>query len=90
MKVFASVIKARIKIVVGAIYTNLFFSYTYTFLFCWKIKSCCDPCFPQQIRPQTPVQLYILQDYSSERIGFSMINKRQTVPIGYTMLVKIC
>ena len=35
------------------------FSYTYTLLFCWKIWSCCDLCFPQQIRTQTNVQLYI-------------------------------
>ena len=33
-----------------------FFSYTYTLLFCWKIKSCCDHIFPQQIRAQTFVQ----------------------------------
>ena len=36
-----------------------FFSYTYTLLFCWKIKSCCDHIFPQQIRAQTFVQWYI-------------------------------
>ena len=29
-----------------------FFSYTYTLLLCWKIKCCCDCCFPQQGRPQ--------------------------------------
>ena len=34
--------KARVKIVARAIYTYLFFSYTYILLFCWKIKSCCD------------------------------------------------
>ena len=43
--------------------------------FCWKTKSCCDRCFSEQIRPQTTVQLYVLQDYSSVRIGFNMINK---------------
>ena len=43
--------KARIKFVARAIYTYLSFSYTYTLLFCWKIKSCCDRCFRQQIRP---------------------------------------
>ena len=48
--------KACIKIVARAIYTYLFFSYTYTLIFCWKIKSCCDHCFPQQIRPHTTVQ----------------------------------
>ena len=47
-----------------------FFSFTYTFLFCGKIKSCCDCCFPQQIRPQTTIQLYTLRDYSKVGIGF--------------------
>ena len=41
------------------------------------------------IRPQTTV--HILQDYSTVRIGFNLINKRPTQPIdfNYTMLVKI-
>ena len=38
--------KARIKIVARAIYTYQFFSFTYTLLFCSKIKSCCDHCIP--------------------------------------------
>ena len=53
--------KACIKIVAHAIYTYLFFSDIYTLLFCWKIKSCFDCCFPHQIRPQTTVQSYILR-----------------------------
>ena len=73
--------KVGIKIVAHAICTYLFFSYTCTLLFCWKMKSCFDRCFPQQIRPQTTVQSYILQDYSSVRIGFNMINKSHTLPI---------
>ena len=81
--------KARIKIVVLAIYTYLFFSYKYTLLFYWKIKSCCDRYFPQKIRPKNNVQWYIWRGYSSMRIGFSMINKRHTLPIVYSMLVKI-
>ena len=68
----------------------LIFSYTYTLPFCWKIKSCCDLCFPQQIKLQTTVQWYIFRDYSSVRIGFSMINKRRTLPIVYIMLLKTC
>ena len=76
--------KARINIVAGAIYAQLFFPYTYTLLVC----SSCDCCFPQQIRPQTTIQLYILRDYSNERIGFNMINKQhKLLPIIYTMLV---
>ena len=63
--------------------------FSYTFILCWKIKSCCDSCFPQQIRPYTAVQWYILGDYSSVRIGFNMINKRHTLSMVYTMLVKI-
>ena len=55
MKITASVQKARIKIVTRAIYTYLFFSYTYTLLFYWKIKSGCDCCFPQQIKQITSI-----------------------------------
>ena len=55
-------------------------------LFYKKMKSCFDRCFPQQIRPQTTVQSYILRDCSSVRIGFNMINKRHTLPIVYAML----
>ena len=55
------------------------FSCTYTLLFCWKIKSCCDHCHPQQIRPQTIVQLYILWGYSSVKIGFNTKNKCHTL-----------
>ena len=43
--------------------------------------------FPQQIRPQTTVQLGVLQECTSVRIGFSMNHKRHTLPIVYTMLV---
>ena len=78
--------KARIKIVTRAIYTYLLFSYTYTLLFCWKTRSCCDNCFPQEIRPQTTIQWYLLQYYFSTRIGFIMIKKRHALPIVYTML----
>ena len=65
------------------------FSSTYTLLLCGKIKSYCDHCFPQQIRPQNTVQLYILQDYSSGRIDFNRNNKPHSLPIVYTMLVYI-
>ena len=58
-------------------------------LFFWKIKICCDRCFRQQIRLQTTVQWYILRDYSSARIGFNIINKCHTLPVVYSMLVKI-
>ena len=72
----------------GPCYLHLpIFSCTYNLLFCCKIKSCCDPCFPHQVRPQTIFQLYILQDYSSVRIGFNMNHKYHTLPIVYTMLV---
>ena len=74
-KLLRVLIKARINIVACAVYTYLCFSYTCTLLFCWKMKSCCDRCFPQQIRPQITVLLYILRDYSSARTGFNMINK---------------
>ena len=86
MKTTATATKTSIKIVVRAISTYLLFSFTYIILFCGKMKSCCDRCFPQQIRPQTTVQLYTLRDYSSERIGFSLNNKYHTVPIVCTTL----
>ena len=54
-----------------------------------KCGSCYGHCFPQQIRPQATVQWYILQECSSVRIGFSMINKCYTLPIVCSMLVKI-
>ena len=41
--------KAHIKIMACAIYNCLFFSYTDTLLFWWKIKSYCDCCFPQKL-----------------------------------------
>ena len=74
--------KASIKIMARAIYTYWFFPYTYTVFFCWKIKSCHDRCFAQQIGPQTIVQLISV-------IGFKIINKRHILSIVYTMLVKI-
>ena len=60
------------------IYTYLFFSFIYTILFCGKI-GCCDRCFLQQIRP---LFKYILQDYSSVRIGF---NKNNTPHATYSI-----
>ena len=83
--------KACIKIVTRAIYTCLFFYLCRhsTFLFCWKIKSWCDSCFPQQIRLQTTVQWCILQDCSSERIDFNMIDKCHKLPRVYTMLKSV-
>ena len=78
--------KARIRIVAHAIFTYLLFSFTHTLFSSSKIKSC-DLCVSQEIRPQTIVQLYLLQDYSSVRISSNMNNKYHTLPIVYTMLV---
>ena len=79
--------KARIKIVACAIYTNPFFLTLILWpLFFFKIKSCCDCCFPQQIRPLTAVKLCILQDYFYVRIVFNMNHKHQTLPTVYTVL----
>ena len=72
------------------LFTLTYFYFTLTHkdhLFCWKIKSCCDCCFPQQIRPQIYIHLYILQVYSSVSTSFNMINKCHTVLVVYTMLV---
>ena len=46
------------------------FFFTYTLLLCGKIKSCCDHCFPQHIRPQKTVQLYIY--YGTILVGGSI------------------
>ena len=64
-----------------AIYNYRVFSHTCTLHFYLKIKRCCDRCFLQQIRPHTTVQLYIVRDFSSVMIGFSMINKRHILPL---------
>ena len=37
------------------LFTLIYFSYRYTLLFCWKIKSCSGHCFPQEIRPEETV-----------------------------------
>ena len=82
--------KAHIKFVACAIYTiyfTCFFLITYTLLFDCKRKSY-DHCFRQQIRPQTTVQLCILQDYSSVKIGFSMNYTCHRLPTLYNMLFK--
>ena len=85
IKVTVIITKAFIKIAARAIYTYLsFFSDTDTI--CNKIKSFYDLCFPQQITLQTTVQLYILRDFSSLRIG-NMNSKRHTLPIICTVLV---
>ena len=56
MKITASVTKSLHQDR-GPCYLHIpIFSYTYTLFFCWKIKSCHDCYFPQQIRPQTSVQ----------------------------------
>ena len=52
-----------------------------------EIKSSCDHCFPQQIILQNTDQWYMLQDHSSVKISFNMINKRHLLPVVYTMLV---
>ena len=58
-----------------------------TLLFCSKKKSCCDHCFPKKIRPQTTIQLHMLQDFTSKRISFNRNRKCHLLPIVYTMLV---
>ena len=77
--------KAHIKIVAHAVFTYLFLTYVYTLLFCWKIKSCCDCCFPQQIIPQNTIQSYMLWDYPRVMIGVN-INKCHTLPVAKSCL----
>ena len=50
--------KTSSKNVACTIYIYLYFL-IHTLLFCWKTKNCCDSWFPQHIRPQTTVELYI-------------------------------
>ena len=59
MKITVSVTKSSHQDYGCAVYTYLFFSYTSTLLFCCEIKSYCDCYFPQKIRPQMTVQLYV-------------------------------
>ena len=73
--------KARIKIVACAIYTYQFFHLHTLFSSAAKQKSCSNRWFLEQIRPQTTIQLYILQDYSSVGIGFNMNSKRHILPM---------
>ena len=61
--------------------TLTYFFLTFFLLFCCKLNSCCECCFPQQNRPQTTVQWYILRNCSSVRIGLNIINKRHTLPV---------
>ena len=72
----------------SVLFTLAYFFLIWTLLFCWKIKSCYDHCFPQQIRPETTVQWYILRYYSSVRTVFNMINKRHTLSTVCTILNK--
>ena len=59
MKITVSVMKSSHQDY-GPCYLHLpIFYYTYTLLFCWKIKSCCNLFFPRQIKPQTFIQIYI-------------------------------
>ena len=77
--------ETHVKCVARVIYTYLFFFlYMYSPLPLENKKLWSR--FPQLIRPQTTVQWYILWDYSSVRIGFSMISKRHILPIVYTTL----
>ena len=81
--------KTGIKIMVHAICTYLFFSYPYTLIFCWK-TIVVIAVFISKLRLQATSQWYILQDYSSMRISFSMTNKHHILPVVYTILVKTC
>ena len=74
----------------GSCFLHLpFFLLQTHFSFAAKEKLCCDHCFPQQIRPQNTVQLNVLRDYLSGRIGFSLNNKCHPLPILYTLLVRV-
>ena len=63
--------KARMKIVPVLFTLTYFFSYTHTLLFYWKIKRCWHRCFPQQIRPQTIVQLAVGITNLGRRFGIN-------------------
>ena len=73
----------------GPCHLHLPFFLLHTHFSCRKRKTCCDHCSLQEIRPRNTVQLYILRDYLSRRIGFNMNNKRHPLPIVYTILVRI-
>ena len=82
--------EACIKIVGPAIYTYPFFLMHAVSSSDIKEKVVMiSLVFFQQVRPQTIVQWYILERYSSVKIGFNMISKRHTRPIVYILLVQI-
>ena len=85
MNITVSITKSSHQDCDPAIYTYQFFSFTYTLLFCSKIKSCCNCCFPQQIRTQNTIQLCILWDCSSMGICFNMDNKHHILTVVYTI-----
>ena len=73
----------------GPCYLHLPFFLLHTHFSSAAKKKTCDHCFPQEIRPWNTVQLYMLRDYLSRRIGFNMNIKRHPLPIVYTILVRI-
>ena len=82
MKITASVKKSMHQDQ-GVCYLHLtIFFYTYTLLICWKkIVLIAVSLNKLDHRPLLTAQLYKLQDYSSVRIGFNMINKCHALPI---------
>ena len=82
MKIIASVTKSLHD--PCYLYLPIFFLYKNSPLKLENERVIVITIFPQQIRPQTTVQWYILQDYSSVRISFNMNNKCHTLPIAYT------
>ena len=53
------------------LFTFISFFYSYTLLFCSKIKSCSDRCFPQQGRTQTTLFNYIYYETVLNKLSFN-------------------
>ena len=61
--------------------------YLHLHIFFYIHSRCCNHSFPLEIRLQNTIQIYILREYFSVRIGFNMNNKCHSLLIVCTMFV---
>ena len=80
--------KARIKLLTRVLYRLTYFFLNRQSSSAGKWKVVVNAVFLSKL-DQATVQLCILRDYCSVRIGYNMINKHHTLSILYTVLVQI-
>ena len=80
--------KARIKLLTRVLYRLTYFFLNRQSSSAGKWKVVVIAVFLSKL-DQATVQLCILRDYCSVRIGYNMINKHHTLSILYTVLVQI-